>query len=461
MIKYIHFLILLLVITLSTKAQQLTGRQLDSLYYSAVKIRRPNLLRNINLPFTADTIHLKSATSLFNEIRINLESFNQKQKSILQSILARPISDTSFISPNNFFRIHYNTSGTEMPTYNLQLFADALDSVYNFEVNIFGYPPPPADNGAGGDNRYDFYIINTGKGIYGYTVPEIEVNPGSRKFTAYTAINNDFTGFPTTGIDAARVTAAHEFTHAIHIGNYVDRISDDEFFYELSATAMEHFVFKTITDYLQYLPTYFNDTQKSLAVNGTIEEFALGIWDIYQKDRFGSGIIVKEWELMDQMRAMDAINKAIQIYGSTFGTELNNFGIWMYYTNYRTIPGQYFEDARFYPLVKPLSRLNYNPGSTIQLESGPLSNSFVTIINPAVSDTLVTIITNYDVQNAIDNTHSSYPFSFILYDHPFNNASKITNNYFINISTSNIFIGLHLKYLIIRLFTLKRVWPDN
>ena len=189
---------------------------------------------------------------------------------------------------------------------------------------------------------------------------------------------------------------------------------------------MEHFVFKTITDYLQYMPTYFNDTQKSLAVNGTIEEFALGIWDIYQKDRFGSGIIVKEWELMDQMRAMDAINKAIQIYGSTFGTELNNFGIWMYYTNYRTIPGQYFEDARFYPLVKPLSRLNYNPGSTIQLEAGPSSNSFVTIINPAVSDTLDIIITNSDVQNAINNTHSSYPFSFILYDHPIDNASKIT-----------------------------------
>ena len=70
MIKYIHFFILFLVITLSTKAQQLTRRQLDSLYYSAVKIRRPDLLRNINLPFTADTTHLKSATSLFNEIRI-------------------------------------------------------------------------------------------------------------------------------------------------------------------------------------------------------------------------------------------------------------------------------------------------------------------------------------------------------------------------------------------------------
>ena len=217
----------------------------------------------------------------------------------------------------------------------------------------------------------------------------------------------------------------------------LNRISDDEFFYELSATAMEHFVFKTIKDYLQYLPTYFNDTQKSFAVNGTIEEFALGIWNIYQNDRFGPGIIVKEWELMDQMRAMDAINKAIQIYGSTFAAELNNFAIWMYYTNYRTIPGQYFEDARFYPLVKPLSRLNYNPGSTIQLTAGPSSNSFVTIINPAVNDTLVTIITNSDVQNANNNTHSSYPFSFILYDHPVNNAAKINNNYFIEFSTSN------------------------
>jgi hypothetical protein len=133
----------------------------------------------------------------------------------------------------------------------VQLFAAALESVYDFEVNHFGYPPPPSDNGEGGDNKYDIYIINTGRDTYGYTVLENEISPGSKRYTAYTVINDDFNGFYTSGIDAARVTAAHEFVHAIHIGNYINRFFEgDEFFYELSATAMEHFVFATIKDYL-------------------------------------------------------------------------------------------------------------------------------------------------------------------------------------------------------------------
>ena len=409
MFKYI--ILLSLIIYFTVNAQQLSSSKLDSLYYSVIKIKRPDLLRNKIPIVSAVTPHIKSATSLFNAVRMQLQFFNSQQRSILQSILDRPVMDTSFVSPGGFFRIHYDTAGADTPTYSMTLLAAALDSVYNFEVNYIGFPPPPPDSGAGGDDRYDIYVTNIGD-VYGYTVPETEIIPGSGRYTAYTEINNDFTGFYTTGIDAARVTAAHEFDHAINIGNYINRyFSGDEFFYELSATAMEHFVFSTIKDYLQYLPAYFDDTQNSIAVNGTIEEFALGIWNIYQKDRFGYGIIKKEWELMPQMVAMDAINNAIQQYGSSLGAELNNFGVWMYFTNYRTIPGKYFEDAAYYPLVIPVSTLNFNSGSSLQLSTGPASNSFITIANQASADTLVTIITNSDVPDAIDNTDSLYSFN--------------------------------------------------
>ncbi|HVO75239.1 MAG TPA: MXAN_6640 family putative metalloprotease [Ignavibacteriaceae bacterium] len=435
MFTKISFFFLLLALSLSAGAQQLSSRQLDSLYYSVVRIKRPELMRDINLPFNFTSKHLKSATSLFNAIRINLRAFSKKQQIVLQGILDRPMTDTSFFSPNGFFKIHFNASGIDTPTYNIHLFAEALDSVYNFAVKNFGYSPPPSDNDLGGDNKYDIYIENTGGGIYGYTVPETQI--GSERYTAYTVINNDFTGFYTTGIDAARVTAAHEFAHAIHLGNYINRFfSGDEFIYELSATAMEYFVFNTVKDYLQYLPAYFSNTQNSMGVNGTIEEFALGIWDIYQKNRFGFGIIRKEWELLTQMRAMDAINNAIQQFGSSFGVELNNFGTWMYFTNYRTIPGQYFDDASYYPLVKSIARINYQPDSNIQLETSPASNSFITITNPSINDTLVIIITNSDIQNAINNTNSSYPFSFIIYDRPVNGAVKINDNYFIEFPSS-------------------------
>ena len=430
------FLLLLFMASSFTavKAQQLSSRQLDSLYYSIVRIKRPDLLRNVIQTFNVDTTHKKSGTSLFIAVKFQLQNFNKQERSILQSFFDRPAANTSVVSPGGFFRIHYDTAGTDTPTYNLQLFAAALDSVYNFEINFLGYPPPPPDSSAGGDDKYDVYLTNAG-GDYGYTIPETEIVPGSGRYTAYTVISNDFTGFYTTGINAARVTAAHEFEHAINVGNYINRyFSGDEFFYELSATAMEHFVFGTIKDYLQYLPAYFANTQNSIAINGTLDEFALGIWNIYQKDRFGFDIIKKEWELMPQMRAMDAMNYELQQYGSSLGAELNNFALWMYYSNYRAVPGKYFEDALYYPLVVPVSVENFNSGESFQLSAGPASNIYIPIVNQVSADTLVLIFTNSDVQDAIDNTNSLYSFSFSLYDQPMNGATQISNNYYINFS---------------------------
>jgi hypothetical protein len=439
MIKYTLTIFLSLIILSTINAQQLSSRKLDSLYNSAVKIKRPGQLRN-NIPaVSAVTPHLKSATSLFNALRMQLPFFNNQQRSILDTMLERPVTDTSVVTPGGFFRIHYDNKGeTDTPTYNMDSLALALDSVYNYEVNYIGFPPPPSDNGAGGDDRYDVYVQDIGY-YYSYTEPETETPPGSGKYTSFIEINNDYTGFYTTGINAARVSCAHEFDHAINIGNYINRyFAGDEFFYELSATAMEHFVFSAIKDYLQYLPSYFDNPQNSFAVSGSIQEFGLGIWNIYLKDRFGGfDIIKKEWELMPTEVAMDCINDAIQQYGSSFGAELNNFAIWMYYTNYRTIPGKYFEDASYYPLVAPLSTLNFNPGKLFQLAAGPSSNSFVTIVNPVSIDTLVTIITNSDVQDAIVNTDALYPFDISVYNSAVSGAVEITNNYFINFSAPN------------------------
>ncbi|MHB1687049.1 MAG: MXAN_6640 family putative metalloprotease [Ignavibacteriaceae bacterium] len=434
MIKYFLITFLTLTIFSSVEAQQLSSTQLDSLYYLVVKNRRPNLLGNNQHLLSIDTTHIKCGFGLINEVKTHLGLFNKQQRDVLQKILDRPVLDTSFVTPNGFFRVHYDTIGVNVPTYSLTDLAIALDSAYNFEINYIGYPPPPSDNGAGGDNRYDIYVTNIGA-LYGYTEIENEIVPGSSRYTTFMVINNNYSGFYTSGINAARVTVAHEFHHSIQAGNYIYRYNLDEFFYEITSTSMEHFVYPTIKDYYQYLPSYFNYTQNSISTNGGNQEYALAIWNIFQKDRFGYGIIKSEWELMPQMRAMNAINTAIQNYGSSFGSELNKFGVWMNYTNYRTIPGQYFEDAAGYPLVRPVASLDYSATSfPLKLNTGPSSNSFITIVNRANVDTLVTIVTNSDVQNAIDSNSSVYPFQFGLYSQPVNGAVKLTDNYYTTFS---------------------------
>lgn len=429
------FIFLLFIFSFSlTQAQNLTNSQLDSLYNEFLQIKRyPTEENNRNI-LSEDTTHIKCAFGIVNAIRMNFNRYTPKQKMILKLLLSRPVTDTSFVTPNGFFRVHYDLSGSNAPTYSLDSLAIALDSSYNFEVNYLGYPPPPPDNGKGGDNKYDIYIENLGN-TYGFTNPEDQI-PGTNRYTSYMEIDNDFSGFYTTGINAARVTVAHEFHHSIQVGDYIDRYGLDEFFYELTSTSMEHFVYPSIHDYYQYLPSYFNNTQYGLGENGGTAEYALAIWNIYLQENFGYDIIKKQWQLMPQMRALQAIANSIADYNSSLGVEFNKFGIWTFFTNYRAVQGKYFISAKDYPVIKPIVTLSYSPPSkTVQLTTFPVTNSFIQFVNSSNLDTLVTLITNADVSKGIDSTNSEIPFEYSLLSQSENGAVKLTNDYYQKFNT--------------------------
>lgn len=459
--KNLFLVIYLFVLILPLEAQSLSSSQLDSLYNLFINRRTTNV-KNAHAGIqSVSTEHIKCGFGIASLIRTNFSRFTTTQQAMLKTLYDRPSSDTSFVTPGGFFRVHFTKADT--PDYipdnirktvttsgqmkllqkeYLDSVAIALDSAYNFEVNYLGYPPPPSDNGAGGDNLYDIYISPDLGSEYGETDPEDEVISGSNRYTTYMMLNYNFKGFYTNGISAARVTTAHEFHHSIQAGNYILRYDLDEFFYELTSTSMEHFVYPEIRDYLQYLTTYFYNTQHSLGYNGTLQEYALAIWNFYLKDLFGYGIIKRQWELMPQMRALQAIANSIADYNTSFGEQFNKFGIWTYYTNYRTKPGSYFEDASYYPVVQPTAVLQMKD-STISINSTsvPVSNNFITFTrkDTLVStkdslsskvDTLVTIITNIDIDNGISNTTAELPFDFTLYDYQQNGSTKLADNYY-------------------------------
>jgi hypothetical protein len=67
-----------------------------------------------------------------------------------------------------------------------------------------------------------------------------------------------------------KVTAAHEFSHAVHF-NYTNGINTDGFhdWYELSATAMEEILAPEVNDYFQYLPCIFQKHQSVPLIDST------------------------------------------------------------------------------------------------------------------------------------------------------------------------------------------------
>ncbi len=217
-----------------------TKAELDSLYNLFLNVRGAEQRISPDIP-TGVEENIKCGLNLVNTLRFNIDSFSPEQQELLKVLFQRPTPTNSMVTPSGKYKIHYFQTGPDAPAYDLNLLAQAVDSVYRFEIEFLGYGFPPGDslynpNGDyGGDNKYDIYILNL-SGVYGYTQFEIEVQPGSDRYTSYMVIDNDFTGYYTSGINGARVTVAHEFHHAIQGGNYIFRLPEDIFIYEITST---------------------------------------------------------------------------------------------------------------------------------------------------------------------------------------------------------------------------------
>jgi len=409
-------------------AQEISQEKLDSLFNLFVYIRSDDKTRT-EKPAGFSNQPEKCGFSLVNTLVLNIDKFSDERQSLLKTLLQRPVLQKSIVTPKGYFRVHYNETGTNAPGYSLTELMSALDSVYEFEINYLGYPPPPIDNVNGGDSKYDIYILDLGGSYYGYTQFEDEI--GSNKYTAFTVIDNDYQGYYSTGIEGARVTVAHEFHHAVQVGNYIYRESD-LFYYEITSTAMEEFVFDNVNDYYNYMPDYFyNPTRPFILNNG----YNLAIWNIFLKDRFGFEILKRQWELMPSARALNAINISLNEKGSSLRNELNKFGIWTYFTNYRTFPGRYFEEAANYPLIRTSSPMNFTPPSKLySMSTRPTTNYFLKIVSG--SDTLISIITNSDFISGTDSANNYFEFSYELFSDTSTGSRKLSDKFSANLIAS-------------------------
>ena len=147
---------------------------------------------------------------------------------------------------NGYFRFHYSTTGThavaDSDTNNNSV-PDYVDNIVNVfayvastQLDSFSYTEPPSDSwypanqDNGGSSHYDIYIRNLESNVYGYVAPEnfaqalsFGDNENSsvtelNALTSYMALRNNYNGFPGTQEESIKVTAAHEFHHAIQSG---------------------------------------------------------------------------------------------------------------------------------------------------------------------------------------------------------------------------------------------------
>lgn len=433
--------------SLVTSAQtRMSQGAIDSLYSQFIRLKaRPSGAQETAPVSTAEET-VKCGFTVIAQVRSNFSQFSAVQQKNIQKLWERPTMQRSILSPSGHIRIHFDTTGTQKPNYdpalslteNVNRVAAAFDSSYSFEVGYLGFLPPPADNMAGGDNALDIYIINEPRGSYGDTNPEDGL--GNNKYMSFIQIDNDFSpdSYATSGLAAMRVTAAHELHHAIQVGSYSYRDSE-LFFHELTSTSMEDFVFSDVGDYYKgpFLKQYFDNPAKDYfqnsSVNGESNGYRMGFWNIFLRDKFGYGIIKRQWELYVTYPAVRAISISLLEQHSTFKNALDEFGVWTYFTGPRAIQGKYFKDAAKYPTIKNTQLLSFSSSLfPMKIYTNPLSNQFIGFLIPSSNriDTLVVKLTDGDADRGLNNPASQVEVNYELFQGQRENTRKIVNDFY-------------------------------
>jgi len=305
-------------------------------------------------------------TSAIRGLTANWDRLPPAAKEAFAFLQQRPILSHSILSSGGHFKIHYNTVGAHavsptdtdangVPDY-VDEAARVFEAVWDLEINQLGYNPPPSD----GDGVYDVYIKNLAlQSTYGYAWPIVSESTTP----SYIEIDNNFTDNTyrhARGLNGLRVTAAHEFFHAIQFGYYADFAA--AWWQELTATWMEDVAYPDVNDFYQYIincprnfSCFLDDPEASLDKYSGLSyrPFGASIFAHHIEQVYGADEIKSVWELLQRRDpskySLSLIDDGMPLGG--FAQVMPRFAVWNYLTDMRTRPGYYVE-ARDLPSIK-------------------------------------------------------------------------------------------------------------
>ncbi len=354
------------------------------------------------------------------QVHSQWNSFSTLQKIELNQLVS--VSSTQKERVIGRFKILYDTSGINVPALldvnnqplsnTTEAYVDSVGAIFNYvysvEVDRLGYPTPPHEQG---ESYYRIFIQDMNNYIgrpYGLTdwdhSIEPNLNPGGYppRYACFVQIDKNFKDYPTKGINALKVTAAHEFHHVIQVGLYGYR-ENDLFAYEMTSTWMEDVVYTDVNDYYFYLKMYFGDEQRDSGFwqgwafnNSSYGGYERCIWAHYLAKRFSPSIMRDIWTRMRTQPFLESTDAALDSLGSNLQTAFAEFTYWNYFTADRADTVKYYPEGNHYPRFQPLQQQSFqNTTDTIGGNVYSLSSSMYEFDLP--SDTITSMIANVEV----------------------------------------------------------------
>jgi len=230
-----------------------------------------------------------------------------------------------------------STLGDGVPDY-IRTMDAVFEHVYQVENVQLGWRPPKPDGTKGGDlNKVDVYVQDVGaRGLFGYAAADLGQHGHSQ--TAYLVMDNDYKDaqFPrySSYLEPMRVTAAHEYNHAIQFGY---DFFQDTWFLEATAVWMEDRVYDGVNDYLSYVDrwsrmpgvplTRFDAVHETDPLN--MKVYGDAVWNRWLDLHFGQQLIRSAWERSDGTSppsfAPGAYDAALRARGSSFFDAFTSF----------------------------------------------------------------------------------------------------------------------------------------
>ncbi len=244
----------------------------------------------------------------------------------------------------------------------------AFDSAWSMEIDRFSFAEPlPYIDNYHTTNLYKVLICDQGYHFYGTTYPAKKSSDSLPGYSSHIEIRNNWDGWNLSEEHdysdhpekAVRITAAHEFFHAIQYATawkVEDNIDVDDFtigWLEGAAVLMEELAFDDINDYVQYLDAFFITPDSAMLTDtyDGLTEYKNVLITKYIYERATDTPAIVFFKAMESnnlvaptLFQVNLAQSSIQI-GTSWSQILHGFYTESYFTGERSHPDYFISDA--------------------------------------------------------------------------------------------------------------------
>ncbi len=194
-----------------------------------------------------------------------------------------------------------------------------------------GFRLPLSDEGKGGSDALDAYLVDFGGDADGMWASECGGSSGA--CSGYFTMENDFAGYGYSDLDeAVRVLTSHELFHGVQAA-YAQ--SEAVWFLEGTATWAEHLYDPFNDDFIRFCSYYLDDAGRSLSEPpaGPVPAFAYAtaLWWFHLAERHGESVMVEMMEAFaehpDDDELLVAMTEIEAAHGSTLWDDFSEFSM--------------------------------------------------------------------------------------------------------------------------------------